>query len=509
MSSRYYLKIRENREDWRPKEMSDLENLNGYEIVHSDEDRMVLMSEKDETVKRVVVTGNPSMIESGLKVEYSWHEGFSESQNEDIQELKEKLQKYQEEINELEKQNMDLIDELDDLKFDKKSLEQNLAGEERINYQHQEEIKRLKKELEELRSPESSEPDESAEYSSKEECPYCGELYDPRGLAKHKSSCGVKNEEESEDSSIDYTGEKFSRKDWKSLDLDQRVEELQEEFGSGEFGVSEACSELIFENVQTNDPVYMAVYEAITETDSFERVGRGKYQALEDDSGSSDSQQSTTDSSNSESADEEAENSEESSKEPSIEEEGSDEPNFLKEDSEKLAGSQKEYESLNEYQDQSQEEKRKYLLRVVDQHQPVTVEGMARKMFGDDSFLSSELTGCVRSDLEHLCEEKELSREVEDGKTMYWMSLQVAELREGAYRLKDIDSTKINGKSLICTECGSQKGVFDSTVDAKKHKRDIGHDSWILSTIPVRQWRNEETIEKIIEKKTGPMEVEA
>lgn len=73
----------------------DLDSLDGLSIVHSDEDRIVLVDEKGQgSSERVVVSANSKVGESGLEIKYSWRE----SQSSRSGELEDKLQKYQEEI---------------------------------------------------------------------------------------------------------------------------------------------------------------------------------------------------------------------------------------------------------------------------------------------------------------------------------------------------------------------------------------------------------------------------
>lgn len=172
-------------------------------------------------------------------------------------------------------------------------------------------------------------------------------------------------------------------------------------------------------------------------------------------------------------------------------------------DSDQESESVGDFDSLDEFREENTvEERREYILTLIERYQPITTGELGKKLFGYKPDASEpeyrEIANRV-NDIKDLIIKEPAGRSTE-----YRLNSEDTELDSGARRIREIPekATSATGgkKRIVCTKCRSEDAVFPNKKECREHLRETGHDSWVVASIP-EQWTNGKTVEKVVETK--------
>lgn len=156
--------------------------------------------------------------------------------------------------------------------------------------------------------------------------------------------------------------------------------------------------------------------------------------------------------------------------------------------------------SVESFKDSDVDEREKYVLSLIDRYEPVEINEITDKIFGVEASSGDPEYVAVMSMIQRLKDDEVIESEGREDsrKVRYCISGSMADCIPGTKSLDDIEIK--NGEILICAVCYD---ISDGLSEAKDHRDEEGHDSFVTGNIPNDDWATYSTAKNIVRKKTG------
>lgn len=131
--------------------------------------------------------------------------------------------------------------------------------------------------------------------------------------------------------------------------------------------------------------------------------------------------------------------------------------------------------TVDEFNELSEAAKSEIVLRTLDEIQPASKDDVQDHIYQDGEEPNGQIQRLLTNYLV-----KFLQHTRRNGEKLYRLNDEIRErLQKDGLSLHQAQQKRVSGRTqLICQDCSDNDGVYDSTAEAKKHRRKTGHVNW-------------------------------